>query len=180
MKKDSLQKIHIPEGIEAHLEENTLTVKGPKGENKRTFEIGQLSFEKKDDSIIIGTKKLIKREKKKINTIVAHIENMIKGVKEGFEYKLKVVFIHFPISVDIKGKEATIKNFLGEKTPRKVKIREGAEVKVDRDLITINSINKELAGQTAADFEIATKIKGRDRRVFQDGIFIINKNGKEI
>jgi large subunit ribosomal protein L6 len=105
---------------------------------------------------------------------------MIKGVQEKFEYQLKICFSHFPINVEIKDKEAIIKNFLGEKIPRKTKILEDVEVEIDKDIIKVRSVSKELAGQVAANFEIATKIRKKDRRVFQDGIFIINKAGKEI
>ena len=180
MKKEIFQKIEVPEGVEATLEGSVLKVKGSEGENERSFEINTLNFEKKDNEIIIGSKKATKREKKMINTITAHIKGMIKGVQEKFKYQLKIGFSHFPITVEIKEKEATIKNFLGEKIPRKSKILEGVDVKLDKDTITVTSVDKESAGQVAANFEIATKIRGRDKRVFQDGIFIINKAGKEI
>ena len=80
----------------------------------------------------------------------------------------------------MKGKEALVKNFLGEKKPRKVSIIKGVEVDVNGQEINISSINKELAGQTAANFEKATRIPLRDRRVFQDGIFITEKAGRKI
>src|SRR3989344_13039 len=51
----------------------------------------------------------------------------------------------------------------------------GAKEKIDKDTITVDAANVETAGQTAANIEIATKIKGRDRRTFQDGIYIIEK-----
>ncbi len=180
MKKEIIQKIEIPEEVNADIQENRLIVKGEKGENQREFNVRGLDFQKKDNFLIIGNKKATKKEKKRINTITSHIKNMLKGVEKGFEYQLKICSSHFPITVDIQEKEAIIKNFLGEKISRKVKIPSNVEVNINGDLITINSNNKESAGQAAANFERATKIKNRDRRVFQDGIFIINKAGREM
>jgi len=181
MKQEIFQNIEIPEGIEVNISETReLIIKGPKGENKRKFNLAKITLEKKDNKIIIGSKKASKNEKRIINTFTAHIKNMIKGVQEKFEYKLKICFSHFPITVDIKENEAIIKNFLGEKIPRILKLPEGIEVKIDKDIITVISQNKELAGQGAANFEKATKVRMKDRRVFQDGIFIINKPVREI
>ena len=180
MKKKLSKIIEVPKGIEINLEGNKLTVKGPEGENKKTFNITNLIFEKKDNQIIMRCEKATKKEKKMMNTISAHIKNMIKGVQKKFEYKLKVCFSHFPITVEIKESEAIIKNFLGEKIPRKVKIPGDVEVEADKEIITITSFDKELAGQTAANFETATRIKKKDRRIFQDGIFITNKDGREM
>ena len=180
MKKELFTEIEIPEGVEATLEENTLTVKGPQGENKRTFKIGRLEFEIKDKKIILGNKVSTKTEKKMMNTLAAHIRNMIKGVQEKFEYKLKVAYSHFPFTVKQEGNTITVKNFLGEKVDRVTQMPEGAEVQIQKDIITIKSVNKETAGQAAANLETATKIKGRDKRIFQDGIYITNKCGKEI
>ena len=180
MKKPLQQTIEIPNGVEISLDESSVTVKGKEGENTRVFNLGKLDFEKKDNKIIIGNKKATKKEKKMMNTIASHIKNMIKGVQEKFEYKLKVCFSHFPMTVKVEGNGAIVKNFLGEKIPRKVKIPEGTEVIIDKEIITINCVDKELAGQAAANFEKATRITGRDRRVFQDGIFITKKCGREI
>ena len=180
MKREIFQKIEVPEEVEVNLEGNVLTIKGEKGESKREFNISKLTFENKDNDIVIGSKTASKNEKRRINTIAAHIRNMIHGVKEGYEYVLKIANSHFPMSVEIRGKEATIKNFLGEKIPRKLKILDNVEVNINKDIITITSFDKELAGQTAANFEKATKIRMKDRRIFQDGIFITSKAGKEI
>jgi len=84
------------------------------------------------------------------------------------------------MTVKVEGNQALIKNFLGEKVDRHSVILPGVNVKVEKEIITITSVEKELAGQTAANFETATKIRNRDRRIFQDGIYIINKAGKEM
>jgi large subunit ribosomal protein L6 len=180
MKKSLSQKIEIPEGVEAEIEGNKIVIKGSKGTNEREFNLANLTFEKKKNEIIIGNEKSSKKEKRRMNTIAAHIRNMLKGTQEEFEYKLKVCFSHFPITVEVKGNEASIKNFLGERVPRKVRIPAGAKVNVEKDIITITSPSIETAGQAAANFENVTRIRNRDRRVFQDGIFITSKAGEEI
>ena len=175
MKKPFEQIIEIPEEVEVSLDGPILKVKGPEGENSREFKLGKIKFEIKDNKITMSDKKATKREKKTINTTVSHINNMMKGVQEKFVYTLKVASSHFLMSVKIEGNKAEIKNFLGEKISRYCSIPEGAEVEVKKNDITIKSVDKEIAGQAAANFEKATRISNRDRRVFQDGIFIINK-----
>jgi len=180
MKKEIFQEIEIPEGVEVEIDKGLVTIKGPQGENKRNFNTYKISLEKKDRKIIIGNKKSTKNEKRRTNTTAAHIRNMIRGVIEKFEYKLKVCFSHFPSTLDLKGNKVIIKNFLGEKFPREFEIPKGVEIKNDGGTISVSSCDLELAGQTAATFESVTRISKRDRRVFQDGIFITNKPRREI
>jgi large subunit ribosomal protein L6 len=180
MRKEFFQEIEIPSEVEININGNLVSVKGKEGENSRKFDLGKIKMEKKGNLLFIGDKQATKKEKKKINTTTAHIRNMISGVAEKFVYELKICFVHFPMTVEISGNNVIIKNFLGEKTPRKCKIPEGAEAKIDKEIITVTSHNKELAGQAAANFEKATRISTRDRRVFQDGIFITKKHGREI
>lgn len=180
MKKPFYQEIEIPEDVEVTLDGNILTVKGPEGENKKEFQTPRIEFKKKENKIIIGSEEVTKKEKRLINTMMSHIENMIQGVQEKFEYQLKVCSSHFPMTVEINGREVVIKNFLGEKVPRKAVVQEGVEVEKDKDILIVKSINKERAGQAAATIERATQLKAKDRRVFQDGIYIINKAGRQI
>ena len=180
MKKELFVTVDIPEGVEVKVDGDIVETKGVAGENKKEFDATNLILEKKDNQIIIGNKKATKREKKMMNTLAAHIRNMIKGVQEKFEYHLKICFSHFPMTAEVKGNEVLIKNFLGEKIPRKLKIPEGAEVKVDKNIITVISVDKEIAGQAAANFEKATKVPMKDRRIFQDGIYITDKAGRKM
>ena len=180
MKKSLIQKIRIPDRVDLNIDNNFVIVKGPEGENKKKFNFGNLRVKKESNEILIFHERATKNEKKQMNTITAHIKNMIEGVQKKFEYKLKICFSHFPISVEINGNRAVIKNFLGEKIPRKAKILEGVDIKINGQEITITSNNRELAGQTAANLEKATKVGKMDRRIFQDGIFMTNKAGKDI
>ncbi len=180
MRKEIYKKIEIPNGVEAEIEGNMVKIKGPEGENSRRFGESSLEIKKEGKSIIVGSKNATKKEKKMINTTEAHLKNMILGVQKKFEYELKAVFSHFPITIEVKGQEVSIKNFLGEKVPRKTIIPIGVEIEVNGNTIKVISTEKELAGQAAAKLETATRIRLRDRRVFQDGIFMIKKAGREI
>ncbi len=180
MHKEIYQKIEIPEGVEAEIDGTILKVKGPEGEIERDFNIPHLDFKKEKNQIFIGHKRATKKEKKLINTIFAHIKNMIKGVQKKFEYELKICYSHFPITVELKDREILIKNFLGEKEARKMKIPHGVDVEISKETVKVISADKELAGQIAANFEKLTKIRKKDIRVFQDGLYIVNKAGKEI
>jgi large subunit ribosomal protein L6 len=112
----------------------------------------------------IAAKNPSKREKSIIGTFASHIRNMIKGVTEGFEYRMKIVYSHF-----------------GERYPRFASIMGETKVNVKGDVIVLNGPNKEHVGQTAANIEKATRIKGYDPRVFQDGIYITSKGkGEEV
>lgn len=180
MKKDLEQKIEIPQGVEVKINKSLVIAKGKEGEVKRNFKTEKIEMKKDADTIILSAKKATKREKKLMNTITAHIKNLLEGVQNKFEYKLKICFSHFPFTVQIEGNKAIIKNYLGEKTPREVKIPAGVEVNSDKQFVTITGVNKEIVGQAAANFEKMTRAKGRDKRVFQDGIFLVNKAGREI
>ncbi len=99
----------------------------------------------------------------------------MQGVTEGYVAELKAVFAHFPITIKQNENVIEIQNFLGEKVPRKGKIHGDAQVKIQKDIVTIEGINKEDVGQTAANIELATRVKNRDIRVFQDGVYITKK-----
>ena len=170
--------IELPEGVTFNLQNRLITIKGPKGENQRKLADKLIKITQEGNEIQLSYDKETKREKKKIYTTIAHITNMIKGAKEGYTYTLKICSGHFPMAVTLKGDTFEIKNFIGEQVPRRLKIKQGAKVNIQGDMITVESSNKEMAGQTAASIENLTKRPGFDKRIFQDGIYIVNKDGK--
>jgi large subunit ribosomal protein L6 len=100
---------------------------------------------------------------------------MIKGVTQGYECQMKTVFSHFPIKTSVDGNQLVIQNFLGERFARRAEILENIKVEVKGEIIILTGIDKEKVGQTAANIERATKVKNRDIRVFQDGIYITKR-----
>jgi large subunit ribosomal protein L6 len=174
------EEVEIPDGVEVTVEGNTVKVKGPKGELERELKYPGVQIFTEDGKVVIYKEFPRKKDVAIVRTFKAHINNMIKGVTEGFKYKLKVVYSHFPMTVKVQGDEVIIENFLGEKNPRRAKILPGVTVKVKGSEIEVESIDKEKAGQTAANIEQATRITKWDRRVFQDGIYIVEKAGKPI
>jgi len=179
MKEPIEARIDIPEGVSVSYENGTIIVKGPLGELKRTLFYPGVEISA-DDKITIRCKKATKREKKMIGTFKAHIRNMLKGVTKGHVYKLKICSGHFPMTVSVEGNELVVKNFFGEKAPRRLKLSPNVKVKVEGNDVIVESIDKELAGRTASDIEQLTRRVGFDKRIFQDGIYIYYKDGKHV
>ena len=173
--------IKIPEGIEVEMiSDEIVKVKGEKGEIEKKFYHPKLTIRKENDEIIIETKE----DKRKILAIVgtwrAHIKNMFKGVTKGFEYKMKITYVHFPMDVKVESDKVVIKNFLGQKAPRYAKILDGVEVKINGNDVILKGIDRDKVGQTAGNIEKATRLlKRRDRRRFSDGIYIVSKGEDE-
>jgi large subunit ribosomal protein L6 len=177
MKKDLERTITLPEGFTAEAKENELTIKGNSTELTREFDLGRAKMKVNGTDIVLSAKGATRRESTMIGTTWAHVNNMIKGLSTDFEYILEVCNVHFPMNVKAEGDHITIKSFLGEKVDRVAKIVPGSTVEIKGTQITVTSNEIEKAGQTAANLEKATRLKGRDRRIFQDGIFITTKNG---
>jgi large subunit ribosomal protein L6 len=169
------RRVEIPPNVDVTLEGSLLTVTGPKGTLSRDLRFPQIDVTLEDAEIVISTASSRKRFLAMSGTLEAHAKNMIRGVIEGHEYQMKVVYSHFPIQLKQQGDRIMISNFLGEKQPRVAKILEGVTVKIGNDELTLTGIDKENVGNTAANIEHATKITKRDPRVFQDGIYITER-----
>jgi large subunit ribosomal protein L6 len=171
-------EIEIPEKAQVSLHEGVVKVKGPQGEVSKRLVHPRVKVEVKGKRVVVSSEMPRKREKALVGTYGAHIRNMLVGATKGFEYKMKIVYAHFPIKTSIKGDIFVIENFLGEKFPRKTRILGATKVQVKGDQVVLTGPNVEDVGQTAANIERATKIKGFDPRVFQDGIYITEKPGR--
>lgn len=168
--------IEVPDEVQMDVtEDNLVKCTGPKGSLKKRFEHPKIKIIKNNKKIEVQCELPKKKEKALTGTFFALIKNMITGVTQGYEYAMKMVYSHFPIKVSVKEKKVIIENFLGEKYPRDAHIIGDTTVEIKGDELTISGINIEEVSQTAANIERATRIKKRDNRVFQDGIYITKK-----
>jgi len=169
------RQVEIPPGVNVTLEGSMLTVSGPKGTLVRDIRFPQIDVTVGDGEVVVSTASDKKRFLAMSGTLEAHVKSMFRGVVEGYEYRMKVVYSHFPIQLKQQGDRLEINNFLGEKQPRLAKILKGVTVKIGNDEVTLTGIDKEKVGNTAANIEHATRIRKRDPRVFQDGIYITER-----
>lgn len=172
--------IEIPQEVNISLEGDEVKVGGPKGELKKSLHYPGVRIRQEDSSIVIEAHFPSKRQLAVLGTFEAHIRNMIKGVSEGFTYKLKAVYSHFPINVKTRGDEVLIENFLGERVPRRMKVFGDCSVRVKGQEVTVEGIDKEEVGQTAARMERLTRVAHSDRKVFQDGIYLVERDGEKL
>ncbi|RJS77183.1 50S ribosomal protein L6 [Methanophagales archaeon] len=175
--------ILIPEGVNLTISGRLVKAEGPKGAIARElWQPGlRIQIEKRDngDEVVIRGDSGSKKKRAIAGTYASHLKNMITGVEEGFFCRLKVVHAHFPMQIAVAkdGNSVSVSNFLGEKKARIAKIEEGVkvEIKGKGEEIVVSGIDKELVGQTAANIEQTTRIKGYDPKVFQDGIYLVEK-----
>ena len=179
MKNKFSEKIEIPKDIICTYENNILTCKKDSAELSRDISIPKVKIKMKDNSITFNCDKANKKEIKAIKSFMAHIKNIFQGLDEPYTYNLEACNVHFPMNLKVESNQVIITNFLGETIQRKSKILPNVTVEIKGQKITVSSHDKEAAGQTAASLEYATKVKGRDRRIFQDGIFITDKPEKK-
>lgn len=175
MVKEIARQIEIPEGVEVSIEGSQVTVKGPKGNLSRRLSYPEIEITKEDSYLVVNSKLDRKQQRAMVGTLAAHVSNMIAGVTKGFTYKMKVVYSHFPIQLKAASGELVISNFLGERKSRSARILDGVKVDVLKDEVVVTGIDKENVGQTMANIEQATRVRGFDIRVFQDGVYLVEK-----
>ncbi|UCE12457.1 MAG: 50S ribosomal protein L6 [Candidatus Heimdallarchaeota archaeon] len=172
--------IDVPKAVTATL--NTIrggknvTIKGPKGELQRTFERLRVHLSLNKNKFTIQSYFGAKAEASMVGTIAGHLSNMIKGVTEGFTYKVQIISSHFPATVEIQGNAILVKNLYGRRDPIKIPYETDVKIDVKGDIITFTGIDIEKVSQIAARLAEATRLRGRrskDPTVFQDGLYVV-------
>ncbi|HXY46609.1 MAG TPA: 50S ribosomal protein L6 [Thermoplasmata archaeon] len=174
---DGREVVELPSGVKVSVAGRRLHVSGPLGSVERPFPSDAL------DLSVAGTTATLtlrlpahrKRSQALLRTWAAHLRVIGGGLTVGVEARLKVVAAHFPMKVQVKGEELVIENFLGEKHPRSTRLVPGTKAEVEGDIVRLSGHDVEQVGQSAANIERATRIRDYDPRVFQDGIYLIER-----
>lgn len=177
------QFLAIPEDVTVQIKSRIITVTGPRGtltKNLRHIDVTFTKVSSKQIKITVhnGDRKHVAA----LNTVKSLISNLITGVTKGYKYKLRYVYAHFPINVNVNEvngeKYIEIRNFLGDKKVRQVKVREGVTVEFStnvKDEIVLSGNSVEDVSQNAADIQQICRVRNKDIRKFLDGIYVSEK-----
>jgi len=172
-------ELEPPTDVDAAFTGLDLTVTGPNGSVTKQLWYPNVSVAVEDDTVVIESEETDQRTRSTMGTFESHVENMFHGVTEGWSYEMQILYAHFPMQVRVEDHEVVIENFLGERAPRRTTVHGDTQVEVDGETIRLTGPDKEAVGQTAGDIEQLTRINDKDTRVFQDGVYITRKPGKQ-
>ncbi len=172
------ERVKIPDGVQVKVDAGLVVVASKGVTLQRPLSHPRVTLVVEGGEVRVRSEYPDRRDGALVGTFAAHVRNMILGVTQGFTYEMKIVYSHFPVKATVKGSEFVIENVLGEKFPRRADIRGATKVEVKGDQVVLTGPDIEAVSQTAANIEQATKIKGFDPRVFQDGIYITKKAGE--
>merc|ERR1712077_166352 len=175
------QSVTVPDEVDVSVKSRVVTVKGPRGTLVKSFKHLAVDISMPDKKTVRVEKWFgKKKELAAVRTLCSHILNLCKGVTKGYKYKMRAVYAHFPINCAISegGSLVEVRNFLGEKFIRKVRMHEGVTCENSKDqkdelIITGNSI--EDVSQSVALIQQSTTVKNKDIRKFLDGLYVSEK-----
>lgn len=182
----SEELVAVPDDVKVHIRSRIITVEGPRGKLTKDLSHIAVTFSLPENKV--NGKQAIKIEihhgsRKNVatlRTVKSIIDNLITGVTKGYKYKMRYVYAHFPINVNIeKNDEGTqtveIRNFLGEKLVRHVKMAPGVTVEPSKgvkDQIELSGESLENVSQSAADIQQICRVRNKDIRKFLDGLYV--------
>ena len=114
--------VEIPEGVTATIDGGKITITGPKGSVSRDFVSARHDVFQEGGALIVRIDIPRRKERALAGTWYAHLNNMVKGVTDGFTYTLKALYSHFPMTLAVKGNEFVVNNYFGERVPRSAAI----------------------------------------------------------
>ncbi len=170
-----MQELDIEKGVTVSVNDTLIKITGKLGSctkrfNKRLLSVSVIGSKIKIEEV--SNKKLAQKAVLAAQALGSEVKTSMKGVENGIETKMTIFFAHFPMSLEIKGKDIFVKNVFGERVPRETKIVGDTKVEVKGQAVTVKGVDAYDVGQTVANLRKVCFARGYDTRVFQDGIYI--------
>jgi large subunit ribosomal protein L6 len=146
MSRIGKKPVVIPAGVTAEINEQTIKVKGPKGELSLTV-LPAVTIEKTDTEILVKVANPENKQQKALWGLYrALINNMVAGVTTGFTKVLEINGVGY--KAELAGNKLTL--ILGYSHPIVLEVPVGLELKIEKNIITITGIDRQSVGQFAA------------------------------
>jgi len=170
------KSINIPEGVEVKIEGNVLKAKGPKGEVFLNIP-DSLKVEISNNSLNVSPIRDEKDTKALWGTTRAHLNNLIKGLTQGFQKDLEIEGVGYRVNVE--GKNLVLK--VGYINPVSLEIPDDIEVNIEKNSISVSGNSKEKVGQFAANIKAVKPVEPyKGKGIHYKGERIRRKAGKKI
>jgi large subunit ribosomal protein L9e len=181
----SEETLEVPENVKVSIKSRLVTVEGPRGKLTKDLSHIAVNFSVLKKNVIgieihHGSRKNVAA----LRTVRTILNNLIIGVTKGFKYKMRYVYAHFPINVNVEKNaesgnyEVEIRNFVGEKIVRRVVMQAGVDVeisKAQKDELILSGNSLEAVSQSAADIQQICRVRNKDIRKFLDGLYVSEK-----
>ncbi len=153
MSRIGRKPISLPAGVEINIENNIITVKGPKGTLSQSIP-EDIAIDQEENELLVKRPSDAKRHRAMHGLTRALVANMVTGVTSGFEKKLEMVGVGY--RAQMQGSKLVIS--IGFSHPVEVEAPEGIEFEVPAvTKITVKGIDKQLVGNTAAHIRAIRK-----------------------
>ena len=147
MSRIGKQPVSIPKGVEVKIEGATVKVKGPKGALEKTMPKG-ITAALEGDKVVVTRSSDLPFDRALHGTARVMIQNMIKGVTEGYSKQLEIEGIGY--KAQVQGRKLTLN--LSYSHPVIYEIAEGITIETpDPRKMTVSGADRELVGQVAAE-----------------------------
>ncbi|WP_394220049.1 50S ribosomal protein L6 [Halobacillus trueperi] len=175
MSRVGLKSLEIPEGVEITQDNNTITVKGPKGELTRTFH-KDITVKVEGNVLTVARPSDHKEHRALHGTTRSLIGNMVEGVSKGYEKSLEIIGVGY--RAQKQGQNVVIN--AGYSHPVEVDNHEGIEIEVPSNTkVTVKGIDKELVGAVAAKIRaIRPPEPYKGKGIRYEGEYVRRKEGK--
>eukprot|EP00928_Gymnodinium_smaydae_P094728 TRINITY_DN79_c1_g1_i1.p1 TRINITY_DN79_c1_g1~~TRINITY_DN79_c1_g1_i1.p1 ORF type:complete len:189 (-),score=64.93 TRINITY_DN79_c1_g1_i1:131-697(-) len=178
--------VKVPKGIKITIKAKKVEVSGKHGSLTRDFKHLPVELYTANNGHEVRAKMYFAKSKQlsMLKTVCSHIQNLFDGVQKKYEYRLRLVYAHFPINANITngGKTIELRNFLGEKIVRTVNMLPGVKVEKSpstKDEIVVTGTDIDLTSRSAALIRQSCLVKNKDIRKFLDGVYVSSHGNVE-